>query len=236
MTYILLSVLKLVVSVYVIAPYPLPLVQSTFTLPFSQVADIVMNPFMEHADTPAPPEMDTTAAHARPPDDEGVTCISIDDIARKLLRENFYLTALELHCELCELGAELPRLRNFFSNPGNFERQMPFKPELAGQLSSTNLRKSHCESSFVQGAGAEGDSRFVRSGLWSRPLWLFFLEKTWYRHRRIYFRRGSAEAPCFPASCIVCPQSPVKGRHLHIYFTAHLQTAAPLGKLCCATS
>ena len=33
------------------------------------------------------------------------------------------LTALELHTELIESGRELHRLRDYFSNPGNFERQ-----------------------------------------------------------------------------------------------------------------
>lgn len=48
--------------------------------------------------------------------------ISWDTIAVKLLRDNFVLTALELHTELVESGRELPRLRDYFSNPGNFER------------------------------------------------------------------------------------------------------------------
>ncbi|XP_037094917.1 RAB11-binding protein RELCH homolog [Pollicipes pollicipes] len=89
-----------------------------------------MNPFSED-------EL-AEAAPPRPADSGASPPIAIDDIARKLLRENFYLTALELHCELAELGAELPRLRNFFSNPGNFERQTPFKPELSGQLARSS--------------------------------------------------------------------------------------------------
>ncbi|ELT88848.1 hypothetical protein CAPTEDRAFT_190660 [Capitella teleta] len=48
--------------------------------------------------------------------------MSLDHIAFHLLRENYVLTALELHTELMETGRELPRLRNFFSNPANFER------------------------------------------------------------------------------------------------------------------
>ena len=101
-----------------------------------------MNPFLEterpgpsdHA--PSPPQ-----APAPAPPVEETPAISIDEIAKKLLRENFYLTALELHLELTELGAELPRLRNFFSNPGNFERQTPFKPELGGQLRKLENRR-----------------------------------------------------------------------------------------------
>ena len=94
-----------------------------------------MNPFLETEDLPAGagpgPSQPTTE---QPPPTDDSPAISIDEIAKRLLRENFYLTALELHLELAELGAELPRLRNFFSNPGNFERQTPFKPELGGQL------------------------------------------------------------------------------------------------------
>ncbi|GFO28822.1 lish domain and heat repeat-containing protein kiaa1468 [Plakobranchus ocellatus] len=47
---------------------------------------------------------------------------SWDSIALKLLRDNYILTALELYTEFIEAGRDLPRLRDFFSNPGNFER------------------------------------------------------------------------------------------------------------------
>ncbi|XP_075226057.1 RAB11-binding protein RELCH homolog [Lycorma delicatula] len=47
--------------------------------------------------------------------------ISYSEIANKLLRDKFFLTALELHTELVESGREIPRLKEFFSNPGNFE-------------------------------------------------------------------------------------------------------------------
>lgn len=46
-----------------------------------------------------------------------------DAFAEKLLKNQLLLTALELHTELVEAGLEIPRLRDFFSNPGNFERQ-----------------------------------------------------------------------------------------------------------------
>ncbi|XP_061446133.1 RAB11-binding protein RELCH isoform X1 [Rhineura floridana] len=49
--------------------------------------------------------------------------IPVDALAAQLLRDQFVLTALELHTELLESGRELPRLRDYFSNPGNFERQ-----------------------------------------------------------------------------------------------------------------
>lgn len=45
-----------------------------------------------------------------------------DDVANKLLQEKLLLTALELHTELVEAGCELSRLRDYFSNPANFEQ------------------------------------------------------------------------------------------------------------------
>lgn len=49
---------------------------------------------------------------------------TLDKLATKLLKNNFILTALELHTELVESGRELPRLRDYFSNPGNFEKHI----------------------------------------------------------------------------------------------------------------
>ncbi|XP_057556534.1 RAB11-binding protein RELCH isoform X3 [Hippopotamus amphibius kiboko] len=54
--------------------------------------------------------------------------LSMDAIAAQLLRDQYLLTALELHTELLESGRELPRLRDYFSNPGNFERQSGTPP------------------------------------------------------------------------------------------------------------
>nr|XP_058133833.1 RAB11-binding protein RELCH isoform X3 [Dasypus novemcinctus] len=54
--------------------------------------------------------------------------LSVDAIAAQLLRDQYLLTALELHTELLESGRELPRLRDYFSNPGNFERQSGTPP------------------------------------------------------------------------------------------------------------
>lgn len=61
--------------------------------------------------------------------------VPMDAIAAQLLRDQFLLTALELHTELLESGRELPRLRDFFSNPGNFERQSG-TPPAGGALGS----------------------------------------------------------------------------------------------------
>lgn len=56
--------------------------------------------------------------------------VSYVDIASKLLNDRLLLTALELHCELTEVGKEIPKLKEFFSNPGNFEQQSA-RPELS---------------------------------------------------------------------------------------------------------
>ncbi|XP_035980686.1 RAB11-binding protein RELCH homolog isoform X1 [Fundulus heteroclitus] len=56
------------------------------------------------------------------------TRVSVDLIAAQLLRDQYILTALEFHTELLEAGRELPRLRDYFSNPGNFERQSGTPP------------------------------------------------------------------------------------------------------------
>lgn len=53
-----------------------------------------------------------------------------NEFADKLISGNFLLTALEFHAELIESGRELPRLKDFFSNPGNFENLASNKPEI----------------------------------------------------------------------------------------------------------
>ncbi|XP_052741764.1 RAB11-binding protein RELCH homolog isoform X2 [Bicyclus anynana] len=57
--------------------------------------------------------------------------LAYEDIASKLLKDNLYLTALELHTELVENGKELPQLREFFSNPGNFEQHVTRSADFA---------------------------------------------------------------------------------------------------------
>ena len=44
-----------------------------------------------------------------------------DTVAKFLLKNRFYLTALEFYTELLESGYNPPRLREYFSNPANFE-------------------------------------------------------------------------------------------------------------------
>lgn len=60
--------------------------------------------------------------------------ISYGDIAAKLINENLLLTALELHTELVEAGREVPKLKEFFSNPGNFEHQAASRPEISSPI------------------------------------------------------------------------------------------------------
>lgn len=62
--------------------------------------------------------------------------ITYIDIATKLLTDRLLLTALELHCELTEAGKEIPKLKEFFSNPGNFEQQ-----NARTEISPTGLSK-----------------------------------------------------------------------------------------------
>ncbi|XP_029002545.1 RAB11-binding protein RELCH homolog isoform X2 [Betta splendens] len=73
------------------------------------------------------------------------TRVSVDVIAAQLLRDQYILTALEFHTELLEAGRELPRLRDYFSNPGNFERQSgtpPAKDQALGPGGALNRANS----------------------------------------------------------------------------------------------
>ena len=56
-----------------------------------------------------------------------------EEFASALLEDGFILTALELHTELLECGKEIPSLKDYFSNPGNFEHAIP-QPSAFGQL------------------------------------------------------------------------------------------------------
>ena len=59
----------------------------------------------------------------------------INEIAKKLLKWKFLLSALEVHVELCERGREQPLLRDFFSNPGNFETSTRYDGSSLGGIS-----------------------------------------------------------------------------------------------------
>ncbi|XP_063768506.1 RAB11-binding protein RELCH homolog isoform X3 [Eleginops maclovinus] len=103
------------------------------------------NPFSPSADT-EPPTLLLSSNRTSPSGEGSVsvaataamaaeTRITVDGIAAQLLRDQYILTALEFHTELLEAGRELPRLRDYFSNPGNFERQSgtpPAKDQVLG--------------------------------------------------------------------------------------------------------
>ncbi|XP_029446345.1 RAB11-binding protein RELCH isoform X1 [Rhinatrema bivittatum] len=80
----------------------------------------VLSPLQEAAAAPLPSPRAATA----PGDGAAADFprVPLDALAAQLLRDQYLLTALELHTELQECGRELPRLRDYFSNPGNFER------------------------------------------------------------------------------------------------------------------
>lgn len=86
-----------------------------------------LNPFIDSADPDVDMEEDNDFVadfSSRPVPIQRTENIDIswDSVAAKLLRDNYILTALELYTEFIESGRELPRLRDYFSNPGNFER------------------------------------------------------------------------------------------------------------------
>lgn len=96
-----------------------------------------LNPFEETLDSPSTPifTKDKSLGIAT-----GGEKLSFDSIAKRLLDENLVLTALELHTELLESGKELKRLRDFFSNPSNFECQTAAQQQ--GESVRNNLRKN----------------------------------------------------------------------------------------------
>ncbi|KAI5716557.1 hypothetical protein M8J76_008681 [Diaphorina citri] len=60
--------------------------------------------------------------------------LSYSDIAAQLLEDKLLLTALELYFELLEVGKDIPKLREFFSNPGNFEQQSASRLEYLSSI------------------------------------------------------------------------------------------------------
>ncbi|PAA67325.1 hypothetical protein BOX15_Mlig028600g1 [Macrostomum lignano] len=76
--------------------------------------------------------------------------VSVHKFAEYLLTNKFYLTALEYHAELCERGEpQVPRLANFFSNPGNFESTYwPALDSHAGGHGSGRMQRSPSVTTF----------------------------------------------------------------------------------------
>ncbi|XP_038652467.1 RAB11-binding protein RELCH homolog isoform X5 [Scyliorhinus canicula] len=79
--------------------------------------------------SPQQPEAGYGGASAGLPPGAEAPRVPLDTIAAQLLRDQYVLTALEFHTELQEAGRELPRLRDYFSNPGNFERHTSTPPK-----------------------------------------------------------------------------------------------------------
>ena len=96
-----------------------------------------LNPFLNENDLleNAIETKSTASEKERSPDFIPETeTVSLDVVAAKLINDSFLLTALELHTELVESGRELHRLRDFFSNPANFERTKQVEPSPPGNL------------------------------------------------------------------------------------------------------
>lgn len=83
----------------------------------------------------------TIMADVESEQNSNIDIVSLDKIANKLLKEGFLLTALEFHAELIESGRELPRLRDFFSNPGNFEKQ---SEDISDMTPIGSIENSNC--------------------------------------------------------------------------------------------
>lgn len=61
-------------------------------------------------------------------------CRDWEEVSCALLEDGFILTALELHTELLECGREVSTLKDYFSNPGNFEHAIPQPPSSSDLL------------------------------------------------------------------------------------------------------
>ena len=104
-----------------------------------------LNPFLEEdeeVETETPKKLEEDNITIGDSSDRDVSSehdnLNWDAVASKLLKEKLILTALEFHSELSESGRELPRLRDFFSNPANFERT-----KFASDVSPSGLREFH---------------------------------------------------------------------------------------------
>uniref|UniRef100_A0A8K9XPR0 RAB11 binding and LisH domain, coiled-coil and HEAT repeat containing n=1 Tax=Oncorhynchus mykiss TaxID=8022 RepID=A0A8K9XPR0_ONCMY len=96
--------------------------------PFSPQADAEPPALLLSSTRTSPSVEGISVAAAAMPSGLAETRVSVDVIAAQLIRDQYILTALEFHTELLESGRELPRLRDYFSNPGNFERQSGTPP------------------------------------------------------------------------------------------------------------
>lgn len=88
------------------------------------------NPFTEvEIDSSGPDALKNDDREKSPDSSIDTDSVSLEIIAIKLIKENLILTALELHTELLERGRELNKLRDYFSNPANFEQVKAFNSD-----------------------------------------------------------------------------------------------------------
>lgn len=80
------------------------------------------NPFDEPSPTPSDQESPDTKT---PLKEELEPEPAMESVAGLLIEKRLILTALELHTELLERGKEVKELKDYFSNPGNFEQAIP---------------------------------------------------------------------------------------------------------------
>lgn len=73
---------------------------------------------------------------AIPRNSSGLSSRDWDEFATALLEDGLTLTALELYTELLESGKDLQCLKDYFSNPGNFEHTIPQTVSALGLLHS----------------------------------------------------------------------------------------------------
>lgn len=66
-------------------------------------------------------------------------CRDWEEVSCALLEDGFILTALELHTELLECGREVSTLKDYFSNPGNFEHAIPQPPSSSELLCTLEM-------------------------------------------------------------------------------------------------
>ncbi|CAF2150068.1 unnamed protein product [Rotaria magnacalcarata] len=78
-----------------------------------------------------------------------------DTVAKFLLKNRFYLTALEFYTELLENGYDLPRLREYFSNPANFEGSSA--TSINKQSTFIRNLNHYADDSVSLGGGGNGD-------------------------------------------------------------------------------
>ena len=81
--------------------------------------------------------------------------VTLDQIASILLKQNFILTALEFHTELAETGRELPRLKDYFSNPANFEQPI-----------AQQQQHHYSQSQFYSGTSSLANSSYNNAGFY----------------------------------------------------------------------